>query len=1166
MCFGSQGAPVRATLHQCLQQAQFEHSGGQAQWLVIKAAWQELYGTSACAPVPVLLWRPLAEAVLHAGWTCLGAVAISSRPRLSNFLCHGMPPRAMVKAFLALERNPAEHWSLQVPAQPAASAGTLANRLKAELDPHKIVPFIRATASLKDLESAGDAMMAALEALLPDSFQQLSQTVDKLPCRTLLLQSRIRLDCVCMLLGRWRWSHEASTGAKIWRSLGYDASPQLGLEIFGGLVEECTGSTHLQSVRSIKLPLATLGFGHTRTQDKRMCLLWQLWLLAGPSMKSMRAWLGTVRTSISDWGTESGMLDAPDLLPQFFGDLTGKPCTEAAQPGTFLFPRAVWVPGWNHIWSNILKDVCGKLDWFPSFLTLLRHCVRFFRSVSYRQCIASAVQLLDSQKELLQKFSASFARWRWSTLTTACADVWGLEFLRDHWPKLHREAFSNAKDATNAEAVNTAFTSDEFWKQLWFLKGLAKSVEDRRMWGAGCPCHGAELRQGKRVQCIHKGRRLPEAREFIKASSEQFLENARHLTLAMFGGDESLLMDGVRCLTYVAGMSSAKFDFLNHLPYLLACADEPEVCKLILQEFDALEESQHHRVSVQACSKLHTSLRADIEACAETGLCSQALLDERNAIAAVRLSEDVVEGTHRGILREKTRANAAKLPWISASERLGQNLATYDELKDAPGGEDAFAAEWRRWKRLVQAPGRSLNFMRNKKLPHASFYAKVYRMVEHSQTDWSDIWKAPSATKRTDAVRVQAEYLNKVIEARAFYSLPLQDQDADKDGQQDLMVFQVLEKVPMQKKFIKSGAPLVVPVLLQHFDVWSSRHDSLEVHLGHTASVSDLLKLAPFTALRVQLSQWKAQVSDLEGCIALTDRAAVECALAPTDEGCPELLVLEAVKAAGWVPGKRTCPHWSPLESEAEKKILVVEPGRNGTLYYQCLLAKAELRGRGLRELHCKELKMYYQCILKAPNPAVVRPGQQNIQYQQFLAFLDSGSSDIAFPAVAQGPLALPAAQGATALPAPPLASMTDGGIIEDELFEPPADDGSDSDRSSSSRSTSTSSEEEGIIEDAEAVPDYPGKLEGCSLHYDVFDGRGNAGYKRLRLICTLHQGCGKYRSVGSKQTAALGPREPLAYLAVWFRMGTPGMSKKEHIKQRPSPAAMQEWLNASRV
>ena len=82
-------------------------------------------------------------------------------------------------------------------------------------------------------------------------------------------QARVRLEVVCMLLQR-RLHDE---GPPVYRTLGSDASPQIGLEIF--VVHEETfaaslnigqDAQHPEHIRSCLLSLSCLGSGHAGVQ------------------------------------------------------------------------------------------------------------------------------------------------------------------------------------------------------------------------------------------------------------------------------------------------------------------------------------------------------------------------------------------------------------------------------------------------------------------------------------------------------------------------------------------------------------------------------------------------------------------------------------------------------------------------------------------------------------------------------------------------------------------------------------------------------------------------------------------------------------------------------------------------------------------------------------
>ena len=170
--------------------------------------------------------------------------------------------------------------------------------------------------------------------------------------------------------------------------------------------------------------------------DKCLTLLWQIWLIAGPTQESVQAWLDTVRVIITDWGTEASLEAAPDVVNVFFEFLlTGKVQYHKIVEGTYLFKRAFVVPGWCHSWDNLTKDACHKLPWWPAWLAQLKSCVRFFRYLSYRVTISRALhcQISDDDIAALFNMSCSFAKWRWQTLFQCTTCMRKLQFLTAYW-------------------------------------------------------------------------------------------------------------------------------------------------------------------------------------------------------------------------------------------------------------------------------------------------------------------------------------------------------------------------------------------------------------------------------------------------------------------------------------------------------------------------------------------------------------------------------------------------------------------------------------------------------------------------------------------------------------------------------------------------------------
>ena len=69
-------------------------------------------------------------------------------------------------------------------------------------------------------------------------------------------------------------------------------------------------------------------------------------------------------------GTEMGIADSKCCVEAWyhwaFGGMRGN--SPGVDDCKFLFPRAVWIPGWNHLWSNTVMHVCEMIEGWPGRL------------------------------------------------------------------------------------------------------------------------------------------------------------------------------------------------------------------------------------------------------------------------------------------------------------------------------------------------------------------------------------------------------------------------------------------------------------------------------------------------------------------------------------------------------------------------------------------------------------------------------------------------------------------------------------------------------------------------------------------------------------------------------------------------------------------------------
>jgi hypothetical protein len=96
--------------------------------------------------------------------------------------------------------------------------------------------------------------------------------------------------------------------------------------------------------------------------------------------------------------------------------------------------------------------------------------------------------------------------------------------------------------------------------------------------------------------------------------------------------------------------------------------------------------------------------RLHIERFIDAGVLNEAVEFESGIIAAARMGEDVLEGVHRSVSRERSRATPSRIPWMSATRMLQANLEYFNKLMTTPGSGALWRSEWQRYKKLLQVP------------------------------------------------------------------------------------------------------------------------------------------------------------------------------------------------------------------------------------------------------------------------------------------------------------------------------------------------------------------------------------------------------------------------------------------------------------------------------
>ncbi len=101
---------------------------------------------------------------------------------------------------------------------------------------------------------------------------------------------------------------------------------------------------------------------------------------------------------------ESYIAELPDLIPAFMAWLSSQPIP-ALDVRSKLFPKAMFFPGWHHLWDNLLKSTCYEFPWFPGFLELLKGMVKVCRLVIHKDVIVAHL-LAKDERPLAKQISA----------------------------------------------------------------------------------------------------------------------------------------------------------------------------------------------------------------------------------------------------------------------------------------------------------------------------------------------------------------------------------------------------------------------------------------------------------------------------------------------------------------------------------------------------------------------------------------------------------------------------------------------------------------------------------------------------------------------------------------------------------------------------------------
>lgn len=196
-------------------------------------------------------------------------------------------------------------------------------------------------------------------------------------------------------------------------------------------------------------------------------LLWGIFLTHGPSALQMRYALSTFRCAVTDFGFGSSIASCADCIAALMHFAAGRP--ESSSPpinhAALLFPSMIFIPGWNHLWANLLQSTMESQAAWPQRLRRLRELAWFLKIRDYRVSWSRALRragLWREADEVAKHFEGSFVHWRWETFATVLAKICRLRevLLERFMPEL----FDKMEDGAYLSEVTAAVKDKEVFR------------------------------------------------------------------------------------------------------------------------------------------------------------------------------------------------------------------------------------------------------------------------------------------------------------------------------------------------------------------------------------------------------------------------------------------------------------------------------------------------------------------------------------------------------------------------------------------------------------------------------------------------------------------------------------------------------------------------------
>lgn len=386
----------------------------------IMQRWGDL---GAKAPFVVRVGAQVAGRVLCGALSILHCVAITGRLARKRLLNPLEPSKKQLAGFLSTHCGQEGAATSSTPAPPAPRRPN-GGWLSELYDPELVLDWLDASSFVKDIRKTEAASAAFARVFSRSSGMHFTKVMSGMQMvhKEVLRRSRVRLDCVAMLLFRRFWATllDIVEEHQVNLYLFADASPQWrGLEMYASSFDLVDGDNIVHKL----FPLVALDKSFQDATGKCLALLWQVFLIVGPSYAMVSLFLRRVRSLTTDQGVERLLADFPLVLPAFFRLVDPAFQAQRVTADALLFPRALAVPGWLHLWDLLIRRGLESLDFFPSWLQGLKALVHFLRGTQHSTVIARNLRqrgLAGAADLIEQARLPTFAAWRWGTLRLCC--------------------------------------------------------------------------------------------------------------------------------------------------------------------------------------------------------------------------------------------------------------------------------------------------------------------------------------------------------------------------------------------------------------------------------------------------------------------------------------------------------------------------------------------------------------------------------------------------------------------------------------------------------------------------------------------------------------------------------------------------------------------------